>query len=169
VKILYLSSEFAPRGGWGGIAASIREAAIGQIARGHEVHVLACGDGWPPENVTDEGIHVHRRPLLRRGLLGRLGSRLLGFRDGRRAWLGLSCYLHARRLGLRFDAVETPEWQGEGWLFTLLRFAPLVTTLHTPDWLVFEEATGVRTDATEDPRPCAERLCAERADAVVSP
>jgi glycosyltransferase involved in cell wall biosynthesis len=77
----------------------------------------------------DREVWIHRRPQIR--VKG--SSRLLG-----RMWpetvprilTAISTFVHYRRLGIRFDVIEGPDWMAEGLFLTRTR--PFVTHLHTP-------------------------------------
>lgn len=121
--------EYPPETGGGGIGSYVATIAPALAARGHEVHVLSCVSRQTPSDTMDRGVWIHRRPQIRvRG-----SSRLLG-----RKWpetvprilTATSTFVHSRRLGVRFDVIEAPEWMAEG-LF-LARTRPLIAHLHTP-------------------------------------
>jgi glycogen(starch) synthase len=126
MKVLLLSSEFPPKQ-FGGIATCMSTLGPALVERGIEVHVLCCRDGQEKEDYDYRGIHVHRRGMLRiRGAwraLGSLGD--LWFRAG------LTAFVESRRLGVVFDVVEHPSWGADGWVFSLLRRAPTVSTVYT--------------------------------------
>jgi glycogen(starch) synthase len=53
-------------------------------------------------------------------------------RPGRRLGLGLTALVEATRLGVDFDAVETPDYFSPGWAIALSRRWPVLTVLHSP-------------------------------------
>jgi glycosyltransferase involved in cell wall biosynthesis len=79
-----------------------------------------------------------------------------------------SAYLAARRLGVRFDVVEYPDWGAEGLLFALTRRLPRVAYLHTPiDAIRQFNDVAMAADAR-----CASRLeraAVRRADRIIAP
>jgi glycosyltransferase involved in cell wall biosynthesis len=79
----------------------------------------------------------------------------------------VTCWREARRLGIDWDVVETPDWMAEG-LFLAIRGLPVVAQLHTP--LAVTRRYGGQP-FTADVRAAAwlERITVERARAVVSP
>jgi glycosyltransferase involved in cell wall biosynthesis len=77
----------------------------------------------------DRGVWIHRRPQIR--VKG--SSRLLGriFPDAiPRIMTATSTFVQHRRLGVRFDVIEAPDWMAEGLFLT--RATPVVAHLHTP-------------------------------------
>jgi glycosyltransferase involved in cell wall biosynthesis len=102
-------------------------------SRGHEVHVLVCAERQERADYVTQGIHVHCRRL----------AHVPGFRRMQRAAMpqtltririGWTTLLEYRRLGERFDLVEYPDWNAEGWALAAVRSLPLVAQLHgVPD------------------------------------
>jgi glycogen(starch) synthase len=132
LKILFLSTEYPPETGGGGIGSYVASIAPALASRGHEVHVLSCAEDQSHRDYTHEGVHIHRRSL--RLILGATKvSRILRLpRLVGHLRSGLSTFLEYRRLGIRFDVIEHPDWSAEGWLFALFHNLPLVAHLHTP-------------------------------------
>jgi glycosyltransferase involved in cell wall biosynthesis len=132
LKILFLSIEYPPETGGGGIGSYLAEMAPALAARGHEVHVLSCAVAQEKRDYLIEGVHIHRRKQIK---IPGIGIVERAFRIPRTIWRfqnGLSTYLEYKRLGLNFDVVEHPDGGAEGWLFALLHTMPLVGHLHTP-------------------------------------
>jgi glycogen synthase len=166
LRILFLSREYPPWTGGGGIGSYVQTMAHALARRGHEVHVLSCSEGQASEDHTLNGVHLHLRgvprfvPKLRRWLPGTI-RRLEG---------GVARYREYRRLAIDFDVVEAPDWLAEGLVFGLLGSRPLVVHLHTP--LAFVERHNPASfrwtlDATLADR--LERLAARRAHVATSP
>jgi glycosyltransferase involved in cell wall biosynthesis len=166
LRILFVSREYPPSTGGGGIGSYVKTMARALARRGNEVHVLSCSDGQPADDHLDDGVRVHLRgvprflPKVRRRFPGTVG-RLEG---------ALARYRESRRLGLDFDVVEAPDWLAEGLLFGLLGARPLVVHLHTP--LAFAERHNPESfrwtaDATLSDR--LEQLAVRRADLLTSP
>jgi glycogen(starch) synthase len=129
LSILFLAQEYARETGWGGIGSYIRTTARALSRRGHDVHVLSAVGGQTEGHYDERGIHVHR--------YGQWSCPPLDERIRYRfplAWqrlrAALSNYLAYRRLGVRFDVIEAPEWMAEGLMFTFARRCPLVTHVH---------------------------------------
>lgn len=129
LRILFLSREYPPETGWGGIGSYVASIAPTLAKRGHEVHVLSCVKGQKAKDSLDKGVWIHRRP--RRTIRG-LGRLLRSQEAAARIDTALSCYMEARRLRVTFDVVEAPEYMAEGLWFALGHFKPLVVHLHTP-------------------------------------
>lgn len=166
LRVLFLSREYPPETGGGGIGSYVATIAPALAARGHEVHVLSCVAGQANQDATREGVHLHRRGV--RHLLPRIRRYLpsTSFRiEG-----ALSCYLEFRRLGLNFDVVEAPDWMAEGLAFAFARSRPLVAHLHTPLLLVGRHNPG-SFRWSRDGRIAAslERLSIRGADLLTSP
>lgn len=168
LKILFISTEYPPETGWGGIGSYVSSIAPALAAQGHEVHVLSCAYGQASRDYTEQGVYVHRRGQLRIRGLGRI-VQVLGVPDlityirG-----GLSTFYEYRGLGINFDVIEYPEWGAEGWVFALLHRKPLVAHLHTPIPLIFKHNSFPMTRSAS----CAsflERLTVRRADMITSP
>ncbi len=121
--------EYPPDTGVGGIAYNIGGMAPAMVELGHEVHVLSC---WPDQavrDVEDRGVQVHRRPRMKIPGLHRL---LPGANAAPRVEAVLSAWREARKLDLRPDVVNIPDYMGEGLLFSLTPQLPVVSYLHTP-------------------------------------
>ena len=80
-----------------------------------------------------------------------------------------SDYLAYRRLKLKFDVIECPDWGAEGLLFALCRPSPLVVHLHTP-FIVSHRFDSNGTPLGRDGRMASalERYAVHRADVVTS-
>jgi glycogen synthase len=166
LRVLFVSREYPPETGGGGIGSYVEAIAPALAARGHEVHVLSCVDGQAREDKERAGVQIHRRgvrrvlPKVRRGLPS-TALRIEG---------AFSSYLEFVRLGLDIDVIEAPEWMAEGFVFGLLRRRPLVIHLHTPLLIVGREnPSSFRW--SRDGRLAAhlERFPVRRADLVTSP
>ena len=68
MRVVFLSMEYPPETGWGGIGTFVRDTARTLADRGHDVHVLSCVPGQEKSDRIDEGVLVHRRPRLARRL-----------------------------------------------------------------------------------------------------
>jgi glycogen synthase len=163
LRILFLSIEYPPETP-DGIGSYVFEIAAALARRGHEVHVLSCLPGQAPRDYRDGDVWIHRRDEPRIRGLARL---VRGRRTASRIRHAIACWREARRLGLHFDVVETPDWMAEGLIFALLR-RPLVAHLHTP--LAVTSRYGSRSPG-RDVRWASflERLTVERARLVTSP
>lgn len=166
LRILFVSREYPPSTGGGGIGSYVKTMARALAGRSHEVHVLSCSEGQPDDDHLDDGVRVHLRGVPR--LVPKVRRRFPG--TVRRLEGAFARYRECRRLGLDFDVVEAPDWLAEGLLFGLLGTHPLVAHLHTP--LAFVERHNPDSfrwtaDATLSDR--LEQLAVRRADLVTSP
>src|SRR5437588_1124122 len=98
-----------PETGWGGIGTYVHTISQALAAKGAEVHVLSVVPGLPASTKQSDGVTVHRRPLPEvRRFVHRAPE------AWRRAWLATVVAWLVRRLPLRPDVVECPEWMAEG-------------------------------------------------------
>jgi glycogen(starch) synthase len=166
LRILFVSREYPPETGGGGIGSYVQTVARALARRGHEVHVLSCVDGQPADDREDSGVHVHRRGAPR--VLPKVRRRV--------PWTALRIegaiarYREARRLGVEFDVVEAPDWFAEGLAFSLLKPRPLVAHLHTPFGLVGRNDPGSSRPSRDGKlADRVERFAVRHADVVTSP
>lgn len=166
LTILFLSREYPPETGGGGIGSYVAAVAPALAARGHEVHVLSCVDGQESSDYHDNGALIHRRGTVK--LPRRFTWRFPATVD--RLECALSCYLKAKRLGISADVVEAPDWMAEGLIFALTRGRPVVGHLHTPLRKVVEHSGG-RLSWSFDLRLAdrTERLAMRRSALLTSP
>lgn len=164
--MLFLSREFPPETGGGGIGSYVESMARALVTRGHEVHVLSCVVGQAAEDEERAGVHLHRRGVRR--LLPKIRRRLPA--TAMRIEGAVSCYLEFLELGAEIDVVEAPDWMAEGLAFAVLGSRPLVAHLHTPLLLVGRHNPG-SFRWTRDGRIAAslERFAVRRSDLVTSP
>jgi glycosyltransferase involved in cell wall biosynthesis len=166
LRILFVSREYPPETGGGGIGSYVETMAQALVARGHEVHVLSCVPGQTSQDTKRDGVHLHRRgvrrwlPKIRRRLPG-TAFRLEG---------AFSSYLELRRLHLDIDVVEAPDWMAEGLAVALRGAHPLVAHLHTPLLIVGRE-NPTSYEWSRDGRLAAsvERFAVRKADLATSP
>jgi glycogen synthase len=129
MNILFLSMEYPPETGGGGIGSYVANIAQALASRGHEIHVLSCVPGQDTSDRLDGEVHVHRRGTPDLSGLDRF------LRSGKarlRLEVSTACLRECGRLGLDFDVVESPDWMAEGFVFAVLGSSPLVGHLHTP-------------------------------------
>src|SRR4051794_26333157 len=138
MQILFLTEQYPPVV-WDGIGSYTYEVAQALTELGHEVHVLCCQG----RRILDEdldGVHVHRRPLLRipvSRVLGPLGRFLAGKNYPRdsvtlRISLAISYAWWFRRLHLQPDVIETSDGETRALLLNARATYPLVINHHTP-------------------------------------
>jgi glycosyltransferase involved in cell wall biosynthesis len=63
MRIAFLCEQYPPII-WDGVGVYTHDIAHALARRGHEVHVL-CTQGRSVRDDVYDGVHVHRRPLLR--------------------------------------------------------------------------------------------------------
>lgn len=165
MKILFVSQEYPPETGWGGIGTYVWIAARALVRGGHEVHVLSVARGAKARDVSDDGVWVHRRPVVSVRGLGRVtgmpvtSESLMVAASGYRAFKGL---------GATFDVVEFPGWKAEGFFFFLLRHPlPVVVRLASLAFQVLPLAGLRGMDARL--AIAMEEFTIRRADLVTSP
>ncbi len=132
MRILLLSREYPPETAYGGIATYAHAQAHALRTLGHDVVVLSLApDGRHAGAASDRGVEVHRIPDR-------------PHRVFRRTREIVEWSARARRLAESlppFDAVEAPDWRGEGIAFARRTGRsgdgpPLVVRLHAPLALV---------------------------------
>lgn len=164
MRLLLVTQEYPPSTAWGGIAAYAAQLAPALARAGHEVHVLSVVREQPPSDaVTADGVHVHRRALVRwRGL-----GRLTGMTETwRRVLVAGSVRREVRRLHLAFDVIETPEWVAQGLALTVRRPAAIVVRLHLSAADILPFIVGPGLDRSTAVR--MEDALARRADVVIA-
>jgi glycogen synthase len=179
MRILYISNEYPPDTGFGGIATYTKNAAEGMAGLGHMVHVVCRSAPGEPSTQTANGITVHRigagtYPIPSRRAMYplRFVSRAL-FPHAlvRLAW-AKEAFKTVETLisnGIRFDIVEFPECGAEGYYFAGRGQYKTVVRLHTP-WEMVARLDKIR-EKPGDRLMLAhiERSTARRATAVTSP
>lgn len=135
MNICFVSQEYPPETGWGGIGTYVYEMAHALSGQGHKVVVLSRGirdEGYS----CDNGVHVYR--ILPKYALG---NKHVIWRF-QKYWEGYR-YSIAKKLDelvdkYNIDVVEAPEIRAELVLYQFLveRKHAVVIKLHTPRWLV---------------------------------
>jgi glycosyltransferase involved in cell wall biosynthesis len=143
LHVCFVSQEYPPETGWGGIGAYTYEMAHGLARAGHRVTVLSLSQG--PDTVRRTGeMEVHR--LRARPDWGRWR----GLWRLNRFWPGFA-WAAARRLGelhahSPVDVVEAAECRADSLFLPLLRRGPaVVVRLHTP-WVFVDRLNGIVPD-----------------------
>jgi glycosyltransferase involved in cell wall biosynthesis len=123
LKIAFISFEYLPDTGSGGIATYVWNASRMLVRAGHHVEV-ACGSPTWSGSELDDGVVVHRilTDPKRRAAFGPLAVDALGLR-------------HSAIGG--FDVIESPDFGADGAEFAQAHpDVALVVKLHTPSYLV---------------------------------
>lgn len=166
LRILFVSREYPPETGGGGIGSYVETMAQALAELGNEVHVLSCSEEQASEDRVVGAVHLHRRGVPR--ILPKVRRRLPS--TARRLEGAVARYREYRRLGVDFDVVEAPDWLAEGLMFSLLGSRPLVVHLHTPFLLVGRHnPSSFRWTRDGHIADWIERLAVRRADLVTSP
>jgi glycogen(starch) synthase len=165
LRILFLSTEYPPETGWGGIGTYTYNMGRALAERGHEVHVLSVAPRQPERHYLDGQVHVHRFPHRELWKLRGVRTAPMPVPHLEKA---LSTYVAHRRLGIEFDVVEYPEWSAEGLLFSLRRDKPTVAHLHASLPLRAHQQ-GIKTSIPARLAGYLEGLSIRRADAITSP
>jgi glycogen synthase len=179
MRILYLSSEYPPETGLGGIATYTRNMAEGMSLLGHDVHVI-CRSGTGASHAgTENGVSVHRigpgqYPLPDSDaffLLRKACRRFAPHSLVRLAWAkeAFDAFCRIGSQGCGFDIVEFPECGGEGYYFRHDKKIVSVARLHTP-WELVAALDGIRENPVDRMvLRHLDRASARAASAVSSP
>jgi glycosyltransferase involved in cell wall biosynthesis len=165
VRVLLVSQEMPPETGWGGIGTYVDTISHALADQGAEVHVLSVVPGQPAGSRQVGGVTVHRRALPE---VRRPADRIP--EAWRRAWLAGAVAWHTRRLPIRPDVVECPEWMAEGFGLGLVSRLPLVVHLHSSARQIFPLSGQGRRARGIDGRTAIwlEETAIRRAHAVIS-
>ncbi len=125
MRVLFVSQEFPPDTGWGGIGTYVHAVSQALAARGTEVHVLSVAEGQAQRTAQVGGVTVHRFPLPPVRGAGRLPEAAV------RIGLTRAVSRTVGRLGLLPTVVECPDWRAEGLVLGLRQRWPLVVRLHS--------------------------------------
>jgi glycosyltransferase involved in cell wall biosynthesis len=141
MKILFVSSEYPPQTGYGGIGTYTRNAAQGLAIRGHQVEVIALSEKKDPYEYFDGQVKIHRIgpghfPLpggrflypFRRWCYNNIFNSLV-----RMAWAkSVQEKYNMLCQQTRFDIIETAECGAEAYYLFPKHPTRLVVRLHTP-------------------------------------
>jgi len=130
LKILFVSREYPPETGYGGIGTYVSIIASALAARGHEVHVLSCDPSQRNKDLIIQNVHLHRR---HRRVNWLKWLKIFGMKATlTRLEAAVSVYREFRKVAREVDVIEYPDWEAEGFLLALLKPKPLIARLHTP-------------------------------------
>jgi len=153
MRLLYISNEYPPETGFGGIATYTHSIAHSMAARGHDVHVVCRSAADTPNDSIDNAVHIHRisagtYPLPQTEIFYPLRSlcrMLIPHSLVRLAW-SKEAFITYKRLVQEsgsFDIVEFPECGGEGFFFVHIKQSVPVVRLHTP-WVMVAALDSIR-------------------------
>ena len=165
MRVLFVSQEFPPETGWGGIGTYVDVLSHALANRGVDVHVLSVVQGQPAGTSNIGGVIVHRRSLPRMRGPGRLAPE-----TWRRIWLPTVVARVTARLPFCPTVVECPEWNAEGLILGLQGTLPLVVRLHSSARQLFAYTGQGGACLGLDARIAArlEDLSARRANVLIS-
>ncbi|MBN1130864.1 MAG: glycosyltransferase family 4 protein [Chitinispirillaceae bacterium] len=178
MTILFISNEYPPDTGFGGIATYTSYMAEGLTAMGHQVAVICRSVSGRNESFTQSGVTLHRTipgPYTLPQARVFFPLRVLCYRTVpqslvRLAWAkSVERKVHSLiRSGCVFDIIEYPECGAEGF-FLRHAAAATVARLHTPWELIrrYDDLPGPFTDHWLQNR--MERVATRKASAVSSP
>ncbi len=168
MRLAFVSREYPPETGWGGIGTYVYHIAHALAAEGHDIHVISRSDRQEEYVRRDGQVTVHRiRERKWRG----------PWTDACYHLLPISERLYSRRVAEKvgelhqqkpFDLIEAPEYRAEAFELTRRRLAPVVVKLHTPT-AVTHAANHVRWHLRDWLMDRMEAAATRRADAVSSP
>jgi glycosyltransferase involved in cell wall biosynthesis len=142
MKIAFLSYEYPPDTGFGGIGTYTWYQSRALAKLGHEVHVLSgAKEPSPARMQTIDGVHVHR--FRDDGLLMKMFSHFARIRmwwTRTRLENALCMFLAFKELFHKkgFDLIEMPECGAEGLLINPLLSPTTVVKFHSPAQLIMK-------------------------------
>jgi glycogen(starch) synthase len=179
MNILYISNEYPPETGHGGIGTYTKYCAEGMAARGHRVYVICRSPSMEESMSAIGGVIVLRTLPGRYPLPGhRFFFPLRNFCYHaipqslvRLAWARQAYQTYKNKLSgkVGIDIVEYPECGGEGFYFSRVKKLPGIARLHTP-WEMVRKLDGI----TQAPIDCflhdfVERRAVQTASLVTAP
>ena len=173
MNVLFLSKEYPPETGWGGIGTYVYNIAHALSERGHTIHIVSLAyNSYPThkeQRVGKGSIHIHRiRPI-------RFPTPILNhffFRSLEIIKFNISIILKIKKLlkSGNLDIIEAPEWRSEAFLLSFIKpkGVPLVIKCHSPSVLLNEV---YKNAPTLDSRfvDWIERTTIRNANLVISP
>lgn len=123
MKICFVCDSYPTLPFFGGIDVYVQTAARALAARGHEVHVLITRRGLRFDT-HDGPVQLHARPVYWIPVLAPLVQGL-----GESACAAWALWKLHRKF--QFHIVEFPNWEGIGFVASVLRLMPIVVRLHT--------------------------------------
>lgn len=154
MKICFISREYPPETNWGGIGIYTHNMAHALVGHGNEVDVISLAVD-SERDYFDGNVHVHR---IKSKVSLPIGNDLA--RSNKVAE-------KLNKLG-KFDIIEVPEWGAEGFISAFQHKAPLITRLHTPQYLIYK-ISGKPTTITAEWKNFLERTQTIRSTAITSP
>lgn len=125
MRVLFVSQEFPPDTGWGGIGTYVHAVSQALAAAGAEVHVLSVAEGQAHRTARVGDVTVHRFPLPPVRGAGRFPE------TASRIALATAVSRTLGRLDPAPTVIECPDWKAEGLVLGLRKRWPLVVRLHS--------------------------------------
>lgn len=167
LHICFVSQEYPPDTGWGGIGSYTYDMAHALVAAGHRVTVIARSDA-AEKTSDDSGVQVHRiQPAPRwdrMRVVWRLNKVWPGF-----AWAAMRRLRSIHRAD-PVDIVEAGECRADGFFISWMREPRprLVTRLHLA-WIFVDRQNSIQPDWRKRLCYWMEKQSILRADAVTAP
>jgi glycosyltransferase involved in cell wall biosynthesis len=171
MNLLFLTQEYPPETGWGGVGTQKYSIARALARMGHQVHVLtAAVPPSPTYEYAQDGVHVHRvrRWKFEVPLVRRLWVNTLPWTKHQWEYM-ITVRTELSRLVTQYaiDCIEGAEIWGEGLLYSFARHAPIVVKLSGPFFLIRKlNSGGLNLDWTLVDR--ADEMWTKRADQITS-
>jgi glycosyltransferase involved in cell wall biosynthesis len=166
LHVCFVSHEYPPETGWGGIGSYTYEMAHGLVRAGHRVTVISSAERR--EQVLDDGGVTVHRVLAAPDLASARGLwRLQGVWPGF-AWSAMRRFREIQARS-KIDLIEAPEGRADGvFIAQLRRRPPLVVRLHTA-WIFVDRLNDVHPDRKKKLVYALEKRTIRRADALTAP
>lgn len=168
LHVCFISQEYPPETGWGGIGAYTHEMAHGLARAGQRVTVISLAERGQERVTRIDGVEVHR---IRRGPNW---ERVRGMWRLNRVWPGFAWSATRRLREVHHqhpvDVIEAAECRADS-LFTPLlgpRRPAVVVRLHTP-WIIVDRLNGVAPDRKKRFIYWQEARAIRGADVVTAP
>lgn len=171
MNLLFLTQEYPPDTGWGGVGTYVYNNANALARLGHQVHVLTCvAPLQAPYSRIQDNVHVHRiaRWKFQAPLLRRFWFNVSPWTKHQWEYM-ISVRGELARLVKTYaiDCIEGTEIWGEGLLYSFQRRAPIVVKLNGPLFLI-RQLNGVTETRDWKWVDRADRVWTERADTLTS-
>ncbi|MDO5575560.1 MAG: glycosyltransferase family 4 protein [Fibrobacter sp.] len=179
MNILFISSEYPPQTGHGGIGTYTFHVSLQLALMGHNVHVIAAQNIGTEKSCVINGVTVHRilpqnYPLPKSNFLfpfRKICYKLLPHTLIRLSWIN-AVQKKVQSLfgnGYQFDIIEYPECGAEGLRVNCPESCAKIARLHTPWEIVRKYDLMPEPPGDKLLLPLLERLSVSRADGVSTP
>lgn len=164
--ICFISQEYPPDTGWGGVGSYTYEMAHALVEAGYRVTVIA-GAIKQEQVIDDAGVDVHRV------LPAPDWNSFPGLWRINRFWPGFawSAMLRLRQIHRHcsIDVVEASEFRADSFFIPWLRNRPrMITRLHTA-WILVDRLNGLASDRKKRFKYWLEQKTIQKADIITAP